>query len=161
MLSPFVRQFLIASLEGTPEALTDLLGKLPAADPVWDFQPDPDRFTLREVIAHLADWEPINRERLTRIVQEDQPSLPDVDEGALAVAHGYSSADPVESLRSLGERRLGLLEYLRDLPVEAWERIGNRETPGRVRLADLVTVIALHDAYHIRQAARWLAIHGA
>ena len=55
MLPERIHLYLLLDLESAPEALARLLADVtdPAA---WDRRPDPDRFTLREMVAHLADW---------------------------------------------------------------------------------------------------------
>ena len=68
MMPAAVRKYLLSALAGTPVVADRLLLDVHADDPRWDFRPEPDRFTLREVVAHLADWEPIHLERLTRNV---------------------------------------------------------------------------------------------
>src|SRR5205807_3137623 len=98
MMPPAVHKYLIVSLGGTPEVAERLLKEVPADDPRWDFRPDPARFTLREVVAHLADWEPIHLERIRRMLEEENPVLPDVDEEKTAVDNDYAHSDPHGSL---------------------------------------------------------------
>ena len=54
MLPSLARIYLISALEGTPDVLNGFLAPLGPEDQRWDFRPDPERFTLREVVAHLA-----------------------------------------------------------------------------------------------------------
>lgn len=51
---PFTRKYLVGALDGAPDVFESLLAGLTDAE--IDRRPDPDRFTLREMMAHLADW---------------------------------------------------------------------------------------------------------
>src|SRR5437879_4197786 len=59
MLPVFARKYVLAGLTGSPDVLEALLKDVGPNDPAWDKRPDPERFTIREVLAHLADWEGI------------------------------------------------------------------------------------------------------
>jgi hypothetical protein len=156
MLPARARTYLLVSLEGTPTVLEQLLSRIAPADPLWDLRPDPERFTLREMLAHIADWEPIYYARLSRTLNEEVPFLSDVDEGALVVKNNYASKSPQESLARFREGRAKLLVFLHDLPSDAWSRHGNREFLGIMTLEDQVALIVGHDGYHTRQTAEML-----
>ena len=87
----YARNDFFAALEAAPALFDHLLRGLTEEEA--DRRPDPDRFTIREVIAHLADWEPVFLERLTRMRFEDHPTLPDYDEGQRAIERGYAQSD--------------------------------------------------------------------
>src|SRR5690348_11093850 len=128
MIPPVVvRRYLITGLSGTPDVLDGFLKSLPADDPLWDFRPDPDRFTLREIVAHLADWEPIVLERAARTRTENEPHLPDIDEGRLAIEHDYAHSDPHRSLARFREGRVTLINLLRSVEETEWGRLAFRE----------------------------------
>ncbi len=152
VLSPIARKYLLHALEGTPDVLEALLQN---ADN-WDFTPDAERFTLREIVAHLADWEPVCLERFTRMRDEDEPQLPNWDENAMAIEHDYAHAEPQEQLRLFRERRAATLELLRALPEDAWGRIGHREIFGTITIEGQVALMLGHDGYHTQQVAQWL-----
>lgn len=148
--------YLLPALAGTPDVLDGFLKAVPSGDPLWDFRPDPARFTLREIVAHLADWEPIWLERVTRTRDENQPSLPDVDEGGLVIEHDYAHSDPHESLARFRKGRVTLVAFLRSLQASDWERTGLREGVGPVTLVAHMVWTLGHDGYHTQQVAQWL-----
>jgi hypothetical protein len=156
MFPAFIRTYLVRSLSGTPDVLERLLKDLSADDPRWDFRPDPDRFTLREIVAHLADWEPIHLERLTRLRDEDNPTLPDRDENQMAIDNDYAHSDPHGSLEWFRGGRLKIVQLLASFPQETWERIGSRVTIGPVSVDILSAFILVHDGYHTQQISQWL-----
>lgn len=156
MLPPAAMHYVMLAIEGTPAVLESLLKDAAHNDPVWDFRPDLQRFTLREVVAHLADWEPIFLERIVRIRDEDKPFLPDIDEGEMAITNDYAHSDAHVSLRRFREGRAQLSAALRALPAAAWERVGHRDKIGDLTLEDMAVFVMAHDGYHTRQVAEWL-----
>ncbi len=150
------RDYLVKALDGSPVVLAALIGDRSDDDPLWDSRPDPERFTLREALAHLADWEPIWLERMQKIETGVHPFLPSVDEGALAIENNYSASSPRASLARLSEGRATVVEHLKAVPDEAWDLTGDREFVGVLTLQQLAYYILAHDGYHLRQAAEWI-----
>jgi uncharacterized damage-inducible protein DinB len=154
MLPEGARNYLLHGLGATPIVLEKLLREATTAD--YDRRPDPERFTLREVVAHLADWEPIWLERLLMIQSEANPTLPSRDEGQLAIDHDYAHSNPAERLARFREGRARTVQHLQALPPEAWARTGQHTQWGPLAVAALATLILGHDGYHLRQTAEWL-----
>lgn len=157
LLPPVGRDYLLAALDNTPATLTALLSYLSPDSPAWDICPAPDRFRLREIVAHLADWEAIWRERFERTVSEEYPRLPRPDPDQRAAEADYTGADPVERLARFRTSRAALTEWLHGLPEDAWTRTEHMEQRGDFPLAGIVTLTLGHDSYHLRQVAEWLA----
>jgi hypothetical protein len=157
MLLPVTQRYLTVALAGTPDVLEALLKDRTSDDPLWDFRPDPDRFTLREAVAHLADWEPIFLERFQRTLRETEPLLPDYDEGQIAIERDYAHSDPRANLARFRTGREALTAFLRSLEAADWERIGIREPYGPMTLGTQATQTLAHDGYHTQQVAQWLA----
>ena len=147
------RDYLLKALDATPVVLTALLRR---ADPDWDHRPDADRFTLREALAHLADWEPIWLERVRGIASGEHPLLPSVDESALAIENRYAESSPEVSLDKFRSGRKELVAYLATLPDSAWDFTGDREFVGELTLQQQAAFALSHDGYHLRQVAEWL-----
>jgi len=156
MMPPAVRKYLISALAGLPDVAERLLKDLSSDDSRWDFRPDPTRFTLREVVAHLADWEPINLERVQRMLTEENPTLPDIDEGKLAIENDYAHSDPHGSLEWIRGGRLKFVQELQTIDPVNWSRTGIRESVGPLTVETFATLVAAHDGYHTRQIAQWL-----
>ena len=150
---PYSQGYLFAALESTPFLFERALQGLTSEEA--DRRPDPNRFSIREIMAHLAEWEVIFLNRMQRICEEDRPLLEGYDEGALAVLNGYDRTDPFEQSRLFGERRGKMVAFLRSCHPEQWQRVGNRPEIGLVTLEALVMLLPLHDIYHLRQIASW------
>ena len=156
---PSARNYLFSALEAAPALFDHLLRGLTEEEA--DRRPDPDRFTIREVMAHLADWEPVFLERLTRMRTEDHPTLPGYDEGQWAVDHGYAQTNWREQAGLFAARRRDLAAFLRICASQEWGRTADRPEIGVLTVEALALLIPLHDTYHLSQIAQWrgLALH--
>lgn len=141
--------YIVTGLEATPIVLKKLLSDVDD----WDKTLGPERFSLREMVAHLADWDPILIQRIERTRDEDHPFLPSVDEGQVAVDRDYANSNPVSNLERFQQGRAELVSLVKSLPADAWNRTANREFIGDVDMFQLVALILGHDAYHLKQAA--------
>lgn len=157
MLPIAAAHYLTNAFDNAPVALSALLSHLPADSPVWDTRPDPARFSVREIVAHLADWDEIWEERFGRTVTEEAPLLlrPDLDQRA--AERGYATADPIKCLARLRDSRAALTASLRSLHEDAWTRTTTLDRMGAVPLHVLVALAVSHDSYHVRQVTEWLA----
>ena len=156
MLPERARHYLFTDLESAPDVLARLLRD--AAGPaVYDRRPDPDRFTLREMLAHLADWEAVFLRRLTDTRDREGAVLQGLDEGRVALDHDYAHADPAECLARYRAGRREIVALLRALPPASWARIGHHTEIGPVSVEAQAVLIAAHDGYHRRQTLDWLA----
>lgn len=146
---PYFKNYLVKALHATPELFHAALENL--TDEEADRRPDPERFSLREAVAHLADFEPIFRGRMQRMVNEDNPTLPGVDEGQLVLDNDYAHSDVAEQAGLFAARRAETIVFLESLPAEAWERTGVRDGLGTMRVEDIALLLVVHDVYHLKQ----------
>ena len=156
---PGPRSYLLNALASTPELLEPLLRDLSADEA--DFRPDAQRFTVREVVAHLADWDAIFLDRLRRTRDEDEPFLRDRDEGQMALGNNYARADVSEQLRIFRANRAQMCDFARDVADNDWQRVCRHERAGKLTLEALATLVALHDVYHLQQIVQWRAAFAA
>ena len=141
--------YLVNVLPFGPEVMSRLLDKLPAE--ALDKKPDPNRFSIREVIAHMADWEPILLVRLKQAVEQPGSTLIAYDEAEMAVKGGYSTSDPKEQIRLLIERRKATVEFLKTLSDEDWDKSVLHPERGTLTAREQAFTIIGHDMYHIEQ----------
>src|ERR1051325_10966181 len=95
--------YLFKVLEAGPRTLQCLIKMVPVEK--MDVPTHPDRFTPREVICHLADWEPISRGRMHTAQATPGAEVPDIDEVQRALDQGYTNWDPSETADLFIERR--------------------------------------------------------
>lgn len=137
-------------LEATPGILRGLMSALTEEDARW--KPAPGRFSVAEVLAHLSHSEGhCYRMRLDRFMSESLPEFEPDD--AQMYLDLYRDADPEDSFDQFEEQREANLEYLRDLPAGAGDRLALHKEHGRISLAQMLHEWALHDLGHIRQIA--------
>jgi hypothetical protein len=137
-------------LEATPGVLRGIMAEVSAEDVRW--KPAPGRFSIGEVLAHLAHSEGhCYRARADRILEEERPELePDDAQMHLEL---YRVADPEDAFDHFEEQRETNVEYLRSLPEEAGERMALHREAGEITLREMLHEWALHDLGHIRQIA--------
>src|SRR5262249_61428962 len=95
----------ITLLEKTPAVLETLL--LSAPPSVLDWKPSPERWSIREVLAHLVDIEKLYVERVERGLHEESPDLPKFTPAGPLL--GGPSADAVDKRACFGTLRTQLL----------------------------------------------------
>ena len=157
MLSPPGHTYLVNALLHTPALLQTLLLPVPESSPVWDVRPDTDRFSLREIVAHLADWDDVWQERFARTRAETVPLLLRPDLAERAIECGYAFVDPQDALTRFAQKRLTLVEGLKIVSEADTHRVANLDRMGEMSLTGVVSLVLAHDAYHVRQVAEWLA----
>lgn len=122
-----------------------------------DARIDPDRFTPREIAAHLADWEPILQHRIESMLSEDNPTLVVYDEGERAQQNRYWEQDVATSLRTFRAEREKSHQLISGLNREQMMRTGLHPERGPLTVMELVQMLSGHDLYHIEQLTEVLA----
>ncbi len=151
-----IRNYLFIALDATPGLCSALLKGLTGEEA--DFSPDLNRFSIREVIAHLADWDTIFLARIKLTVEEETPILQEIDEGGRALDFDYAHADVAKQLSLFHEHRLRLNDFLRALSSEQWERVCFHPEIGHMSVEALATLVSLHDTYHLNQITQWRSV---
>jgi hypothetical protein len=141
----------LALLEKTPQLLKTLLADMQEDTLTW--KPAADRWSIGEILAHLAGLELAYGQRVQRIVTEDSPALEAYDQNAAAAEGRYSQPDPEESLAAFTERREGTLAFLSMLPPGAATRTGRHSEIASFTLSEMLHELASHDLGHLRQIA--------
>lgn len=155
MLPNRIQMYQREDLAATPEILNHLLR--PINDPViWDRRPDAERFTLREIVAHLADWESVFQERLRQTQNEDTATFTAFDPAQMAQEYDYAHADPQECLTRFSAKRQETLALLQSLTPLQWDRSGKHPQIGPVTTTEQAVMMSGHDGYHLRQIIEWL-----
>lgn len=156
MLS-FVDPYLIRALEMTPRlAEREVL----AANGNFDIRPDPERFSMREVIAHLADWEPIMLTRIKTGVGTPGAEIKAYDEAKMAEDHKYAESNPIERLGAWKAARKETIRYIDSLSEEDFLKPVVHPERGKMLVGDIAHMLVSHDVYHLEQLAGMSPQHG-
>lgn len=132
-----------------------LIHRIPATQ--YDLRDSLDRFTIREVAAHLADWEPIFFERMRQTVEQPGSAVVGIDEGQRAIDQNYAATDPVQEIARFAELRRATVAWLRERASADWDATVTHRSNGPMTLADQATMLLGHDMYHVEQLTEALA----
>ena len=116
-----------------------------------DFTSAPGKWSIRLLIAHLADSEMVGAQRFRQVIAEDNPPLGAFDQDAWARNLDYARKQPKQSLESFRRLRAENYELLKSLPESAFERTGVHSERGPVTLRQLLETYADHAESHARQ----------
>jgi hypothetical protein len=147
----------ISLLGKTPQLLETLLGDLSAELLHW--KPAADRWSISEVLAHLAALEQVYAERVRRIMAEDSPPLAKYDLDGAKTRGEYSIGSAAENLAHFTRTRRSTLATLAGLPASAGARTAVHSELGTIALAHLLNEWANHDLGHLRQIAELYRAH--
>jgi uncharacterized damage-inducible protein DinB len=116
-----------------------------------DFVTGPGKWSIRQIIAHVADAELVYAQRFRQVIAEENPSLMPFDQDAWARNLDYSRRKPKQSLETFRRIRAENYELLKDLPENAFTRTGNHLENGSMNLRRLLEGMAQHAESHARQ----------
>lgn len=118
--------------------------------------PQPRKWTVTAVIAHLADDELVTSWRYRQMLENPGCALAGFDQDKWAEYGRYSEWSPKEALAMFTLLRYANLRMLRKLTPEQWDRHGMHAERGRISVRDLAQHMAGHDLNHIEQIRRIL-----
>jgi hypothetical protein len=134
---------MLARLGGVPEAR-------------GDFRYATGKWTLKEVVGHLADTERVFAYRALRIARGDTIPLPAFDDQAWVAEMGAAGRTLSDMVEEFGLVRRASLALFRHLPAAAWTRRGiASDHPASVRA--LAYIMVGHARHHLEVVeARYL-----
>lgn len=142
---------LLTNLKSLPNELDDLLRGLDEDTLRW--RPIPNKWSIKEIMCHLRDMERLAYlARYRRILTEDNPLMPNVDQDRIAIETDYINQDARAALEEFKRLRWETIQTLGGAPVEAWSRAGTHETDGPMTLEQLaIRQIKSNDLNHLVQ----------
>jgi uncharacterized damage-inducible protein DinB len=122
--------------------LEDLLS-VPAADA------NVGKWSIQQVVLHLADCEQVHADRMKRVIAEENPTLLAFDENKWAARLHYDEQSADDALKLVELTRKQMATVLRHLPEAAFSRAGTHNQAGRKTLADLIRTTIDHLEHHV------------
>ncbi|WP_338779858.1 DinB family protein [Metabacillus sp. FJAT-52054] len=113
------------------------------------YQYAPEKWTIKEVIGHIADTERIMAYRLLGISRGEQQEFPGYDDESYVQNAQFNEVSLTELLENLKAVRLATITLLRGLHQDAWAHRG-RANGGPVTVLALAAIIAGHERHHVR-----------
>jgi hypothetical protein len=121
-------------------------------------RPAPDKWSVLEILAHLADVEIVLGWRMRSILGAPGTPIQAFDQDAWVTAGHYAKRDPrkcLEQFRVLRETNLVLLQ---SLAPEQWKHYGMHSERGQETVEHIVRLMAGHDLNHLQQIERILTV---
>ena len=136
----------------TASKLKKLTAGLTAKQLKW--RPEPAKWSISQIIAHLADAEIVASWRMRSVIGENGVTLQPFDQDSWASVFKYEDRDAGRSLELFRVLRENNLEMLREIPRETWENYGMHLERGKESVAHLARMFAGHDTNHVLQVER-------
>jgi len=121
-----------------------------AAGPELDFKPE-GKWSVRQIVCHLADSEAVGLMRFRAIIAEENPTMAAWDQDAWGAKLDYEKRKISQALEIFRVLRSSNYDLLKDLPESTFERKGTHSERGAMTLQDVLRVYANHVESHVRQ----------
>ncbi len=131
------------------EDLVEALKEFPEG--MWQFKPAPDRWSIHEIIIHMADSETHGYCRARKLISEPGSSVMVYDQDVLAKSTNYHAQSTNEALELFRMLREMTYNILKTLPDEAWNNHILHPDNGRMTMDDWLKVYDDHVKIHIKQ----------
>ncbi len=147
---------LLAALQATPALIHHLTRLTPPLK--WPLRPAKDEWAFNEILCHLRDVETeVNLPRIEMVLSNNNPIVTGQDTDPWAEERRYLEQDGLTAFRRFLTARIHLVEQLKALPPEGWERPARHTIFGPTHLRELVGFMLEHDRAHIKQARESVA----
>jgi hypothetical protein len=137
---------------GTPAKIARLIQGVPASK--LRKRLAPGKWSVREILAHLADSEIVIGWRMRQILGAPGTSIQPFDQDSWAAAGHYAKRDPLKSLEHFAAARAANLALLKCLSPEQWKQYGMHAERGMETIDHIVRLQAGHDINHVKQIER-------
>lgn len=142
----------MAVLEATPSAIEEIVKGL--TDEQLLRPEAPGKWSLLEVLHHLADSELVWAYRLRMVMAHDRPTLGGYDQDQWAQRLGYRNAALDDLLELFRVVRAANLRLLRAATPDDLKRVAVHAERGDESLEQMIRLDAGHDLVHLRQIER-------
>ena len=122
-----------------------------------DQTPVPGKWSIRQVVCHIADFEPVYMDRMKRVLVEDNPTMFGGDPDVFAAGLHYDKRNVQEELELISVVRRQMAVILRNTDVEDFQRTGVHSEAGPLTLETLLERITRHIPHHVTFVAAKIA----
>ncbi len=144
----------LAVLQETPARLSALVQS--QQPKVLRARPAPGKWSVAEILAHLAETELVLGFRVRLMLGQDGVPIQAFDQDAWAAFSHYDQIPVSESLEQLAVLRRANLRLLRSLSAEQLQHAGLHTERGRETVSHVVRLWAGHDLNHRAQVEKIL-----
>lgn len=119
------------------------------------WKPEPSRWSILEVVAHLADEDVEDfRRRVDLTLHSPEADWPPIDPEGWAVQRRYNEGHLDAAQERFLRARAESVRWLEALATPDWDRAHEHPRWGPIRAGDLLTAWVAHDFIHVRQLNR-------
>jgi len=133
----------------TPKKLESLVQGAPPSK--LQKRPAPDKWSVAEILAHLADTEIVVGWRVRSILAAPGTPIQAFDQDAWAAAGNYAKRDARKSIEQFRAVRDANLALYKSLSPDQWKHFGMHAERGEESLTRILHMMAGHDVNHISQ----------
>lgn len=119
-------------------------------------RPAPEKWSVSEIIAHLADGEIVGAFRIRFILGSPGSPVVAYDQDKWVTSGHYEKRDPQTSAELFRVLRQANLALLDSLTPEQWKQYGIHSERGQESIEHIVRMFAGHDINHLQQIERIL-----
>jgi hypothetical protein len=119
-------------------------------------RPAPDKWSVSEIVAHLADAEIVGGFRMRLILGAPGTPIAAFDQDSWVTSGHYEKRDPRKSVAQFRVVREANLALLKSLTPAQWKHYGMHSERGQETIEQIVRMFAGHDINHLRQIERIL-----
>ena len=120
-------------------------------------RPAPEKWSVSEIVAHLADGEIVGAFRMRFILGSPGSPVVAYDQDKWVTTGHYDKRDPHKSLEQFRVLREANLALLQSLDPEQWKHYGMHSERGPESIEHIARMFAAHDINHLLQIERILA----
>jgi hypothetical protein len=140
---------------GTAKRIEKLLKSVPSAK--LRKRPAPDKWSIAEIVTHLADTEIVGGFRMRMILGAPGTPIAAFDQDTWVTTGHYDKRDARKSLEHFRTIREANLALLKTLTPEQWKHHGIHSERGLETIEHIARMFAGHDINHTKQIERILA----
>lgn len=141
-----------AKIESYGQAYDDLLAALKEFPrEMWQWKPAPDRWSVHEILVHLADSETNAYVRVRRMIAEPGGSVMAYDQEKWATNLNYHAQNPDHAVEQLKWIRRTTYDLLRQQPDAVWSHTGAHPEHPTYSMERWLEIYAGHLPGHINQ----------
>ena len=116
-------------------------------------RPVAGKWSILEVVCHIADFEPILAERIKRTIALPNATFLGADENDFVTHLAYHDRDLAEELTLIETTRSQLARILSRLPADAWQKVGTHNERGPRTLEQQLQTAVGHIPHHLKFVA--------
>lgn len=137
---------LISALETAPDLIIPLIREVPTA--ILKRRPSPGKWSAYENAIHLSQSDAAFRARLDLILSEHHPMIKTIENSAEDVGGAMLEVDLDESLDRYTRERSSLVERLKQLSTDEWQKTADHEAFDHYSMFIMFRHLYLHEMHH-------------